>query len=394
MLNWDIVALAPCSWSGNWQRPQHILSRISNNQCNVLYIEPTPPLLSRSLWIGLTSSSLQRPHVVFRQTMIRATPDLALMIVPPVCLLGARYSRRITRWNGRQIAIRLSDALAWAGISRSRFFFWATLPEHLEIVQHFPDVPVVYDCMDDQSGWNRFLDKDRLIAQLEQELVHRARVVFASSEPLVRKIASYGSHAHIVRNAVEARRFARGAEERLVPPELSNVESPIALYIGNVAPWVDTETLYELALTGDVAVVLVGEVSTDIGKLEALANVHILGPRPYRTIPSYIEASDVCLYPFRTSSLTESVNPVKVWEYLAGGKPVVSYDFAEIRQMGEVVRIAGSREAFIKAVQETLRDMPIPNHTGNADKQKHLVEANTWDARVDTIKKVLKSELL
>src|SRR5207244_13576978 len=105
------------------------------------------------------------------------------------------------------------------------------------------------------------------------------------------------------------------------------------------------------------SVVLIGStVGADLSPLEGVANVHLLGEQPYAALPGYLHAFDVCLIPFKQTPLTNATNPVKLFEYLTAGKPIVATDLAEIRQYSRYVRLVSSAEDWLPAVERALSD--------------------------------------
>jgi glycosyltransferase involved in cell wall biosynthesis len=119
----------------------------------------------------------------------------------------------------------------------------------------------------------------------------------------------------------------------------------------------------------------------------ALPNVYMTGPVPYREIPGYMSGFDVCITPHLVSAFTESLNPIKLWEYLAAGKPIVSTAVAGFRDFPEHVRIAeaaGGAKGFVAACREALAEP-----TGSAAARRREAQRHSWEARVDAIEAVI-----
>ena len=123
----------------------------------------------------------------------------------------------------------------------------------------------------------------------------------------------------------------------------------------------------------------------DRARLDALGNVARTGPVPYRHLPDYLRAFDVCITPHCMSEFTESLNPIKLWEYLAAGKPIVSTDVAGFRDYPHLVHLAADPDAFVAACRDALQEPPATGPARRAEAQKH-----TWDARIDCVLSVLE----
>ena len=124
------------------------------------------------------------------------------------------------------------------------------------------------------------------------------------------------------------------------------------------------------------SVVLVGPVSVDVSALR-LANVHLLGPRPYAQLPAWVQAFDVGIIPYVLNDWTRAVDPLKLLEYLAAGIPVVTTDIPEVLKYRESVAVAGSRAEFTAAVARALRE---GDAAGRARRQA-VARRHTWEKR-------------
>jgi glycosyltransferase involved in cell wall biosynthesis len=125
--------------------------------------------------------------------------------------------------------------------------------------------------------------------------------------------------------------------------------------------------------------VLVGQASIDTAPLAELPNVHLLGRRPYDEIPHYGAAFDVCLLPFQQNRWIEAMNPIKLKEYLALGKPVVSTPFGELTAYRDVVHVAQEPESFAAAIRAALA-----TDSAEATRARRArVAAHTWQSKAD-----------
>src|SRR5262245_45339743 len=128
----------------------------------------------------------------------------------------------------------------------------------------------------------------------------------------------------------------------------------------------------------DCDVILVGSTfGADLEPLGGLKNVTLVGEVPYQKLPEYLYGFDVCVIPFKINELTLCTNPVKVYEYLSAGKPVVSVPLPELQVMGDVVRLAPDAASFIEAVASAMQDTSAEI----VEKRKAFARENTWAKR-------------
>jgi glycosyltransferase involved in cell wall biosynthesis len=162
-----------------------------------------------------------------------------------------------------------------------------------------------------------------------------------------------------------------------VPDELRGLPRPILGYFGLLAEdWVDVPLLERVAdRFPHGSLVLIGRATRDLASLASRPNVHLLGRRPYASLPSYCRAFDVALNVFPLNDVTLAANPLKVREYLAAGLPVVSTRIPEVEVLGDRVRVARDHEGFLEEVAQALRD------PGCKPERSASVEAEGWDAR-------------
>jgi len=172
---------------------------------------------------------------------------------------------------------------------------------------------------------------------------------------------------------------------------------PVYGYTGSVHPdRVDVELVREFAQRVKGTVVLLGpDMLPPQAKARlALPNVVIFGPVPYAQVPAYMRAFDVCIVPHRMSAFTESLNPIKLWEYLAAGKPIVSTDVAGFRDYPKLVRLARTADELVAAAHAALAEAGIAEGESLAAQRQAIARENSWQQRVDEIERVIEECLI
>ena len=205
--------------------------------------------------------------------------------------------------------------------------------------------------VDDLSG---FRGVSTAMLDRERELIGRVDHVVYTARSLEAKIAACRPRSMTyVPNGVELSHFRNAVGEP--PAEYERIPGPRALYVGAVDHWFDTRLLAEAAESlPAVSFVVVGPQRTDLSSLAKLKNVHLLGPRPYAQVPLYMRGADVGLIPFQVCHLIHSVHPIKLYEYMACGLPVVSVAWGELESLASPAVLCRTSADFIRATRAAL----------------------------------------
>ena len=244
---------------------------------------------------------------------------------------------------------------------------------------------VVYDIIDDLHV---FPDPAAGLTRAHRRLLEEADLVLASALPLAEQVRGMRPDVHLIPNAVDAD-YVREHARRSTPPEefadLVREGRPIIGYHGALAAWVDYVLLAQVArLRPEYAFVLIGpdyDGSLTEAGLHRTSNVRWLGARPRAEVMRYLAWYDLGMLPFVLNPITHAVSPLKLFEYLAAGKPVVSTPLTEVSRY-PVVLLAQDPEAFALALDHglALRDDAVYKEA-----IEQIVRDNTWDARAKAV---------
>ena len=243
---------------------------------------------------------------------------------------------------------------------------------------------LVYDVIDHLSV---FPYSDRLLRRNHDRALQRADVVFAVSEPLLEDVRRRRADAVYLPNGVDYERFASTPDPLAVPEEISRARArgaPSAGYVGALARWVDADLIAALAaLRPDWEFFLVGEVldeSFDRFESSRPANLHLLGARPYAAIPSILAEFDAGLIPFRSIPEGANASPIKLYEYLAAGLPVIATPIRECESVPEV-EVAPTPAGFSDLLDRARRSRRSEDFRRRA---RERAKENDWSARART----------
>ncbi len=221
------------------------------------------------------------------------------------------------------------------------------------------------------------------------DLADGCDVSIATAVDLAHDLQALGAEPHVVPHGVDAEQFA--GVWSAVPPDLAGLERPLVGYVGLVDDYLAFDHLLAVAnRLSQGSLVVVGGVNTDVSALRH-ERIHMLGRRDFASIPSYVAAFDVCLIPFRITRLTMGVNPIKLREYLAAGRPVVSTPMPEVLPYADVVAIADGAETFAEATLRLLA--PGADDERVREARRARVRSEGWDAIATRISPLLEEAI-
>ncbi len=253
---------------------------------------------------------------------------------------------------------------------------WFTNPLYDPLVARLRAGCVAVRVADDHT---RFRNVPDSIAELEDRALSRADVIFAVASGMHERLAARYDNVVGLPNGVD---FAHFSEARPEPGDLAALPHPRVVYVGALEYWFDEAAVVESARAlPEASFLVIGPANRDLSSLQVLPNVHLMGPRPYAELPGYLQHSDVAIVPFVRDELVDSVHPIKVYEYLAAGLPVVASRWTELELMEAPVTLVdpgGMPEAIADALSR-------PAAEGRVERMAYA-QANSWDARFAVVK--------
>jgi glycosyltransferase involved in cell wall biosynthesis len=379
-----ILASAP------WETPapvnvHQIARRLAARGHKILFVEST----------GLRAPSLRSAHdrsrVMARLRAARRGPRgvaeglfaLAPLAVPADWPAPARALSDF--WVAGQVRCALRRLAMPAPL------VWSFLPTWLGVARRLGGRRLVYHCVDRYAA-NPGVDAARIDAA-EAAMLRAADRVLATSPVLADHLRPLRSDVVCVPNVADVALFSRAVREPLQePPALAGLARPRAVYTGNVAGYrVDLPLLAGVAdARPDLQLVLVGAVGLGdpggapqgFAELIARPNVHAFGPRPQDELPAWLRHADVALIPFLDNAHTRGSLPLKLWEYLAAGLPVVATPLPNLVPLAEdgTLRVAGGVEAFVAALGAALGE-PEERRSERLSR----AQAHDWEPRVEEL---------
>jgi len=349
---YDVVCFSTCDWETRFQRPQQLMVRFAEAGHRVFYVSQhfRPE--------GPAAVVVARRENVFEVTL--RGPRLNAYAQP------VRDGARDALVEGLE-ALRSEVSIGAAAVFVQLPFWWPLA----RVARERFGWPVLYDCMDLHSG---FSTVGRAMVAQEEELLRGADVVVVSSSVLEERVLRGRDEVLVVRNACDFEHFAQA-------PRAKNAR-PVIGYYGAISDWFDAGMVADLAQRRpDWDFVLVGSTyNGDLSRLARLPNVSLPGEEAYEAVPAWLGRFDVAIIPFKRTPLTEATNPVKVYEMLAAGKPVVSVPIPEVAALAPLVRLASSAAEFEREIAAALA-----LGDEGAEERREFARGQTWQHRFDVL---------
>lgn len=365
----DIICFPIINWDFRFQRPQQLLSRFADDGHRVFY---------------LTIDMMPLDEKFEIRTLAKNVFELKLNVL-------THFNIYKDVWSPKQLK-SLIESIDYAknrlnieAISLVDFPSWTPVVFKLKELYGWK---IIYDCMDEHTGFSN-INNNRV--QEEERLLKDSDLLIVTSIHLNKKARKYrNNNLLLLPNAGDFNHFNNLPNNNI----LQDITKPIIGYYGAIAEWFDNELIEYIAnKRKDWNFVFIGRTfGSKIDKLQKLSNVRFLGEIDYSELPKYLYWFDLCIIPFKIIPLIEATHPVKFYEYLSSGKPVISTMLPELLPYSDLCYLANDNEDFLRKVEIALNE----NDSGIKNKRIDFARNNTWDTRyqvlISNIEQVLKKD--
>lgn len=358
-----------------WQRPQHLAVQLVQRGYRVIFVNNHAGLLNVDADLSEYSKN---------ENVITKVNHMLKEVLFPAMFLSGKTEAGVTHIdrldiiqdkNGHQVLVKDDFLTELCKFYKSEDTTVITyLPQYANAVSKIRNelgLRVFYDCVDEMVGF----ESSKKVVIDEQNMISQCEGVIVTSRTLYVHKHRENENCILVPNGVTYENFL---EPRTKPTEHQLLNGPIIGYVGAIAHWFDQELVAKIAEQNkNWNIVLVGTVYTDVSLLERYSNIYLLGRREYEEVPAYMQHFDVGIIPFKMTDLIVNCNPIKYYEYISAGLPVVSVPMPELMEE-PYVRLAASHEQFSSAINELL----------NGPKTKvdiAFLESNSWSQRTQQI---------
>ncbi|HAA74586.1 TPA: hypothetical protein DCE37_05650 [Candidatus Latescibacteria bacterium] len=367
----DFIVVSGVPFGDRWTSKQEI-ARILAREGRVLYVESVP-----KLWdVGALRHPFGRLWSHSDNLYVYTPPPLRV----PLDFMSTSYNRLLQGTVAKRVRAE-ADRLGFKAPA-----VWLIDIRTSPYREVFPEAKVIYHCVD---RWADLLVdphcRKEVVLALERETVGNADIVTTSARDLQTHILeSTEREAEYLPHGVDFNLFSQSAEPGPLHPSLQDVQGRVLGFAGTIGHWVDVELLDRLAKERpDYTLVLLGEIApSDLAAVERICehpNVSRIPPVPKRDLPELLRRFDVCLIPFLVNDFTDSINPLKLLEYLCSGKPIVTTNIREAGPFSDLAYVADSPDAFLDLVDVACDEDNVDIRQRRMD----TASQHTWEARVE-----------
>lgn len=357
-------------WRAENRTSSHHIAEALSRYLPVLYVSTpgfrAPRVMQRDFRriFNKLGEAPRLPEKVGEQMWTMTMPQVPFSAVPGVAWFNGFAGRTLLRRAIRHLGFQKLISIFFVPHPGQ---FARTLGENLS----------VYYCIDDYAQWPG-ADK-AAVERYDLDLTANSDVVFFCSKRLLEERSSIRQDLIYSPHGVDVEMFGKAMYGKVpVAEPLRGMEAPIIGFFGSVGSQLDIELIAQTARERPQwHFVLLGLISTEVAALRALPNVLLPGAVQYQSLPAWARAFDVCIAPYVQNQQMLNANPLKIREYLATGRPVVSMWLPEAEPFARVVRLVRQRDQFVSAIEAALAE----GIEANQEERLAAVRDSTWEAR-------------
>jgi teichuronic acid biosynthesis glycosyltransferase TuaH len=323
-----------------------------------------------------------------------STPNLKVVIIPPVLsihfLPEGKFYRLLLKLNEKIIIGRLKQILKKD--SAEELIYINSFNFHYpNLAKELNPVLKIYHCVDPII--TPYDIKHGRVS--ENLLIRNSDLVICTSKQLYDEKKPVHPNTHFIPNAADINHSIKATDRNLsVHSSLENIKNPVIGYFGNIERRIDYDLVMEVAAKNpDKSFVFVGPMISELvpDSFLNVPNIYFTGRIPYEQMPSVLKGFDVALIPFKKNADSATVFPLKLFEYLGAGKPVVSTDFnPDLKNFtNDLVNYCNTAEAFSAAINEALENDSAAKQAARIE----LASEHTWKKRASDIEDLIDRNL-
>lgn len=387
----NIVCISTSNYHPFPTRKQNVMNRLQDAE--IIYINPPFTILA-----PVKDRSLFKKLFDYKKVGEKVKDNITVFSPPPLLPLFNKY-RFINRINQRILAAFIRGKIKEAGSKpglqnpgsenpgRDKPYLWCYSPTSADLVDLIPNQGVIYDCVDRHSAYPGHINP-QVVDKMEADLAAKSLQVFCTAEGLYETLIKYNQNTLLIANGANYELFAKAQGNYQDPGE-----RPVFGFVGMLQDCIEYDYMAALAQAfpkGQILLIGRSLPGVDLSPLAAYENIKFLGLMPQEKLPEVMKTFHVCLNLFKDNELSAHVSPLKFYEYLATGKPIVSTAVpAQVRDFEDVIFIAENREDFVVKCKEALK-IEAPERI--ARRIEYAKEAS-WDSIVKKMEAAIEKTL-
>lgn len=386
----DLLFISLENWDDIWRRNQFVCATLARRHpgMRILFVG-VPRNMGRLLRKGKIHDLLASPT----QQLLPEFPNIFTTRPLRVGPEAYEWGLNLNNWLFRRHVAAFASRWRHDRAPAPRLpILWINSHAAYHLVPHIPHAGLIYDITDDWiTSTQPEIDRRRTVAA-DRLLCEKADATIVCSERLFNLKREFTRSIHLIANGVDADHYATIPNRALpIHPQIAALPRPVLGYTGTLHnDRIDLALLAQVAdklTAGSIALVGPSHLTpAEVHALTATGRIHVFPAVPYAHIPEVMRGFDICITPHLVTPFTESLNPIKLWEYLAAGKPIISTPVAGFRDYRDHVRIASTADEFVAAVGIALAEPHAAVAARQSESRRH-----SWESRVDAVEKVISA---
>ncbi|MFI3226916.1 MAG: glycosyltransferase [Clostridia bacterium] len=379
-----IVCLSTTSFDPLPTRKQNIMTRLPD--CEVLYFDPPVSFIA-----PLKDKTAFKKVFRFLKKPYNPKKNITVYSMPPVIPFFNKI-RFVNKVNQFFASVYVNSK-----ITKHNFhdvLLWCYSPSSCDIVDRIQHKHLVYDCVDRHSGYVGMINP-QIVDNMEKDLAKKSSIVFSTAIGLHETLIKHNQNAYMIPNGCAYELFSKAnSKDFAIPQELKDVRGKVFGFVGMLQECIAYDYIEELAKSRPQdTIIFIGRTlpGVSIEHLKKYDNIIFRGLVPQAELPAYISRFDVCLNTFTSGMLSKDVSPLKFYEYLATGKPIVSTkEPLQVADFADCIYIAESKEEFLVQCQNALDE-----HGEEKIKTRmNCGKMCSWTERVKQMHKILDGQYM
>ena len=379
-----ILCLSTSNYDPFPTRKQNIMNRMTD--AKIIYVDPPLTFIA-----PYKDAGVKDRMAAYKQGGHTVRDHITVYASPPVLPFFNKV-RAVNKRNQRKMAVYLKDILKENALADD-FFLWCYSPTTADLVAPLAEelgIPeselwshTIYDCVDRHSAYPGLINPE-IVDKMEEDLTRKAGTVFCTAQGLYDRLAAFNKNTHMIPNGADYTLFSKVAD---MPKEST---APTFGFVGMLQECIDYDCIKAVAKEfPEGRVVLIGRAlpGVDLRWIQEYSNIEFKGLLPQKELPAQIKDFDVCMNVFADNELSKDVSPLKFYEYLATGKPVVSTPVPlQVNDFSDCIYIAGDAGEFVAKCKEALAEP-----SGDPKKSERMSRAKScsWEERIHAMRDIL-----
>ena len=378
MENENIIIVYGPPWNQAAKLSKHHFARLWSKKNRVLYIES--PINSLSFF-----TRFKEAISLWERYKNGCEPVLDNLWVTTFFYLlpfrGSKYffgSKHINRFNQYLVKKKIKNQ-----ISKLKFDnpILVVSSAHIDpIINEFNFKKIIYHCSDDYTIIPSFPED---FPKVEESLISKCDLVVTTADELMKAKRRFNKNTISIPNGANVEHFSSVQNSKtIISNEMSIFEGPIIGYIGSVFQWLDTSWIsFAAEKFPEYDFVFIGPLQIDITVFKKYKNIHFLGPKPYEVLPTYIKAFKVAVIPFVIDGVTLKASPIKFYEYLSSGIPIVSTELPDLLPFKDDVYLVKGKEDYASSIKLATKNDDVTQKK----RRMEIAKKYSWESRFKTL---------